>query len=47
MIDGFRYGIIGVSDVNPWFSFTVAASFAAAISIFCILLLRSGYRLRY
>lgn len=47
MIDGFRYGIIGVSDVSPWFSFTVAASFAAAISIICILLLRSGYRLRY
>lgn len=46
MIDGFRYGMIGVSDINPVTSLMVAASFALVVSIACVALLRSGYRLR-
>jgi ABC-2 type transport system permease protein len=46
VVDGFRYGFLGVSDVSPVLSFSivsVAASFAAAIAL---RLLSSGYKLR-
>ena len=46
MIDGFRYGFFGASDVAPWISLAlVGISFLAVASI-SILLLKSGYRLR-
>jgi ABC-2 type transport system permease protein len=47
MIDGFRYGFHGVSDVDPLVSLGVAGAFLAALSAGTLLLLRSGYRLRY
>ena len=47
MIDGFRYGFHGVSDVDPLASLGVAGAFLAALSAGTLLLLRSGYRLRY
>ncbi|NVD96561.1 MULTISPECIES: ABC transporter permease [unclassified Massilia] len=47
MIDGFRYGFFGQSDVNPWTSFAIVASFLAVLSLLAIRLLRSGYRLRH
>jgi ABC-2 type transport system permease protein len=46
VVDGFRYGFLGVSDVSPVLSLaivSVAASFAAAIAL---RLLSSGYKLR-
>jgi ABC-2 type transport system permease protein len=46
MIDGFRYGFIGVSDANPWFSLLICVIFAAFISGFCLFLLHKGYKLR-
>ncbi len=46
MIDGFRFGLIGVSDVSPWFSLTVAGGFLVVISFICIRLLQSGYKIR-
>jgi ABC-2 type transport system permease protein len=46
MIDGFRYGFFGSSDVAPGISLMlVAASFAAVAGV-CLLLLKSGYKLR-
>ena len=46
MIDGFRYGFFGSSDVAPGVSLMlVAASFAAVAGV-CLLLLKSGYKLR-
>ncbi len=46
LIDGFRYGFFGVSDVPPWISLAVAGGCFAAISLFTLALLRSGYKLR-
>ena len=46
MIDGFRYGFFGASDVAPALSFLlVSVSFVAVASV-CLLLLKSGYKLR-
>jgi ABC-2 type transport system permease protein len=47
MVDGFRYGFHGVSDVDPLASLGVAGAFLAVLSAVTLLLLRSGYRLRY
>lgn len=46
MIDGFRYGFFGVSDVSPWFSLAVVSGCFLALSAFTLALLRSGYKLR-
>ena len=46
MIDGFRYGFFGVSDVSPWLSLGVVGATFVAISAVCIYLLRIGYKIR-
>jgi len=46
MIDGFRYGFFGTSDVAPLASFAVVAVSFAVLAAGCLLLLRSGYKLR-
>ena len=46
MIDGFRYGFFGVSDVSPWLSFSVVGVTLILVSGVCLQLLRSGYKLR-
>lgn len=46
MIDGFRYGFFGVSDFPPLASLTVIAVSFVLLSSACLLLLRSGYKLR-
>jgi ABC-2 type transport system permease protein len=47
MIDGFRYGFFGISDVPPGVSFAVVSASFVAVSLLCLALLKSGYRLRY
>lgn len=47
MIDGFRYGFFGVSDVSPRFSLVVVAACFFALSLFTLALLKSGYKLRH
>ena len=47
MIDGFRYGFFGLSDVAPGFSLLVVGSAALGLSLFTLLLLQRGYRLRH
>ncbi len=47
MVDGFRYGFFGVSDVAPTTSLTVALVALAVVSAITLALLRSGYKLRY
>ncbi|MGO4381360.1 ABC transporter permease [Pseudoduganella sp. RAF19] len=47
MIDGFRYGFFGQSDINPWISFCIVAAFLVVLALLAIRLLRSGYRLRH
>jgi ABC-2 type transport system permease protein len=47
MIDGFRYGFFGVSDVSPWFSLAIVGSFFLLVAIVAIRLLATGYKLRH
>jgi ABC-2 type transport system permease protein len=46
MIDGFRAGFFGVSDVSPWLSLGVVGASFVAVSAVALHLLRSGYKLR-
>jgi ABC-2 type transport system permease protein len=46
MIDGFRYGFFGLSDVAPMRSLAVVGSVALLLGGFTLYLLRIGYKLR-
>jgi len=46
MIDGFRYGFFGQSDVSPWLSLAIVAVALAAASALALHLLRIGYKMR-
>jgi ABC-2 type transport system permease protein len=46
MIDGFRRGFFGVSDVSPWLSLAVVGTSFAAVATLALRLLATGYRLR-
>jgi ABC-2 type transport system permease protein len=46
MIDGFRYGFHGVSDVSPWLSLSVVGVALAVASALAVNLLRTGYKIR-
>jgi len=46
MIDGFRYGFFGVSDVAPEVSLTVVIACFVAVSLLTLGLLKRGWKLR-
>ena len=46
MIDGFRYGFFGVSDVNPSFSLMIVLVTWLLLGALTLRLLKSGYKLR-
>ncbi len=46
MIDGFRYGFFGQSDVSPYLSATVVSVACIILTIAILFLLKSGYKLR-
>ena len=46
MIDGFRYGFFGVSDVSPWTSLALVGTALVAVSALALHLLRTGYKIR-
>lgn len=46
MIDGFRYGFFGASDVDPLFSLGIVALFLVGLSALTLQMLRRGYKLR-
>ncbi|MDO9372089.1 MAG: ABC transporter permease [Gammaproteobacteria bacterium] len=46
MIDGFRYSVLGVSDVAPALSLGITLGFAALLSAACLFLLKKGYKIR-
>lgn len=46
MIDGFRYGFFGVSDVSPKLSFAIVGGCHLALSFATLSLLKRGYKLR-
>ncbi len=47
MIDGFRYGFFGVSDVSPWMSLGLVGGALVAVSAMALHLLRTGYKIRH
>lgn len=47
MIDGFRRGFFGVSDVSPWISLAVVGGSCVAVSALALHLLRIGYKIRH
>ena len=47
MIDGFRYGFFGVSDIPPWNSLVIVVCFFIAVSMIALRLLQKGYKLRH
>ena len=46
VVNAFRYGVLGVSDVSLGFALSMIAFFAIAAFSFCMYLLNSGTRLR-
>jgi ABC-2 type transport system permease protein len=46
MIDGFRYGFFGISDVSPWLSLGIVGSALLIVSAVAVYLLRTGYKIR-
>lgn len=46
MIDGFRYGFFGASDVSPWLSLSVVCAALVGVSLLALAMLRTGYKIR-
>jgi ABC-2 type transport system permease protein len=46
MIDGFRFGFFGQSDVSPWLSLSVVGVCLTLVSGIALHLLRTGYKIR-
>ncbi len=47
MIDGFRYGFFGVSDVSPWISLMLVGGALLVVSAIALHLLKTGYKIRH
>ena len=47
MIDGFRYGFFGVSDVSPWISLGIVGVALLGVSAIAVHLLKIGYKIRH
>ncbi|MBH1987446.1 MAG: ABC transporter permease [Burkholderiales bacterium] len=47
LIDGFRRGFFGQSDVSPWLSLGVVASVTVAVAALALHLLKTGYKIRH
>ncbi|WP_144151123.1 ABC transporter permease [Paraburkholderia sp. BCC1885] len=47
MIDGFRYGFFGVSDIDPLVSLGIVAGFFVVLAVVAMRMLASGYKLRH
>ncbi|MBI2294682.1 MAG: ABC transporter permease [Betaproteobacteria bacterium] len=47
MVDGFRYGFFGASDVSPWLSLAIVGASFFALSFLTLWLIRIGYKLRH
>ena len=47
IIDGFRRGFFGISDVSPWTSLAVVSVSLLLVCALCLHLLRIGYKIRH
>ncbi len=46
MIDGFRRGFFGISDVSPWTSLAIVGTCFALLTALTLAMLKRGYKLR-
>lgn len=46
MVDGFRYGFLGTSDIPLWISMLLVLVLAVIFLVWCIYLFKKGYKLR-
>jgi ABC-2 type transport system permease protein len=46
MIDGFRYGFFGISDVSPWLSLGIVSTALVVAGAIAVNMLRTGYKIR-
>jgi ABC-2 type transport system permease protein len=46
MVDGFRHGFFGVSDVSPWVSLAIVGVALLGVCALCLHFLRIGYKIR-
>ena len=46
LIDGVRFGVLGVSDSSPWLGLAICSASTLAVSLVCWWLFRSGTRLK-
>jgi ABC-2 type transport system permease protein len=46
MVNAFRYGLLGVSDINLWLSYAIILGFIAALFSFSLYLLNKGHGIR-
>lgn len=47
IVDGFRYGFLGTSDISPYYSLSVVISCSAGVSWLTLWILKSGYKIRH
>jgi len=47
LIDGFRHGFFGQSDVSPWLSLGVVGAAAVLVAALALHLLKTGYKIRH
>ncbi|OGA81024.1 MAG: metal-dependent hydrolase [Burkholderiales bacterium RIFCSPHIGHO2_01_FULL_63_240] len=47
LIDGFRHGFFGQSDVSPWLSLGVVGAATAVVAALALHLLKTGYKIRH
>jgi len=46
LIDGFRFGIYGVSDVSPWISLLISSAVTLTLTLVTLRLIAIGWRIR-
>ena len=47
MVNGFRYGILGVSDVNPFISLGMILVFITVLAVIALKMLERGKGIRH
>jgi ABC-2 type transport system permease protein len=47
LIDGFRWGILGSGESNPWIGAIVSVAIAVLLWSICLWMFRTGYRLKH
>ncbi|MGB5472573.1 MAG: ABC transporter permease [Gammaproteobacteria bacterium] len=46
MVNAFRYGFLGISDISLLTSYSISCGFIVALYLFCLYLLRTGHGIR-